>query len=109
VPAADLVLFDSFSKCADALQNGQVQAVTTDDTILAGLRSLDPDGFELVGTPFTQEPYGIGIAKGRDDLVDFVDQTLQQSFDDGEYAAAWNRTAGKMLGPAPAPPNLDSH
>jgi glutamate transport system substrate-binding protein len=109
VPTVDLVLFDSFSKCADALQNGQVQAVTTDDTILAGLRSLDPDGFELVGTPFTKEPYGIGIAKGREDLVGFVDQTLQQSFDDGGWAAAWNRTAGKMLGPAPAPPTLDSH
>lgn len=109
VPAAVLVLFDSFSKCADALQNGQVQAVTTDDTILAGLRSLDPDDFELVGAPFTKEPYGVGIAKGREDLVGFVDQTLQQSFHDGEWAAAWNRTAGKMLGPAPAPPSLDSH
>jgi glutamate transport system substrate-binding protein len=108
VPAAELVLFDSFGKCADALQNGQVQAVTTDYTILAGLRSLDPDGFELVGAPFTKEPYGIGIAKGREDLVGFVNQTLQQSFDDGEWAAAWNRTAGKMLGPAPAPPSLDN-
>jgi glutamate transport system substrate-binding protein len=107
-PAADVVLFDSFSKCADALENGQVQAVTTDDTILAGLRSLDPGGFELVGAPFTKEPYGIGIAKGREDFVHFVNLTLQQSFDDGEWAAAWNRTAGKILGPAHAPPNLDS-
>jgi glutamate transport system substrate-binding protein len=107
-PAADVVLFDSFSKCADALENGQVQAVTTDDTILAGLRSLDPDGFELVGPPFTEEPYGIGIAKGREDFVRFVNLTLQQSFDDGEWAAAWNRTAGKILGPAHAPPHLDS-
>jgi glutamate transport system substrate-binding protein len=109
VPTADVVLFDSFSKCADALQNGQVQAVTTDDTILAGLRSLDPDDFELVGAPFTKEPYGIGIPKGREDFVGFVDRTLQQSFDDGEWAAAWNRTAGKILGPAPAPPTLDNN
>jgi glutamate transport system substrate-binding protein len=109
VPAANVVLFDSYSMCADALQNGQVQAVTTDNTILAGLRSLDPDGFELVGTPFTKEPYGIGIAKGREDLVGFVDQTLRQSFDDGQWAAAWNRTAGKMLGPAAAPPRLGSY
>jgi glutamate transport system substrate-binding protein len=107
-PAADIVLFDSYSKCADALQNGQVQAVTTDDTILAGLRSLDPDGFELVGTPFTKEPYGIGIAKGREDFVGFVDRTLQQSFHNGEWAAAWDRTAGTILGPAAPPPSLDS-
>jgi glutamate transport system substrate-binding protein len=108
-PAADVVLFDSFSKCADALGNGQVQAVTTDDTILAGLRSLDPDDFQLVGAPFTKEPYGIGIAKGREDFVRFVNGALQQSFDDGEWAAAWNRTAGRVLGPAHGPPNLASH
>ena len=109
VPTTHVVLFDSYSKCADALKNGQVEAVTTDNTILAGLRSLDPAAFELVDTTFTKEPYGIGIAKGHNDLVTFIDQTLQRSFGNGEWAKAWDETAGKILGPAPAPPALDSY
>jgi len=109
VPTTNVVLFDSYSKCSDALKNGQVQAVTTDNTILAGLRSLDPDSFELVDTTFTQEPYGIGIAKGREDLVAFIDDSLQQAFDNGEWSTAWDDTAGKILGDAPAPPRLDSY
>jgi glutamate transport system substrate-binding protein len=106
VPTAQLVLFDSYSKCANALKNGQVDAVTTDNTILAGLRSLDPDAFELVDTTFTKEPYGIGIAKGNDQLVKFVDDTLTKSFADGRWAKAWDSTAGTVLGAAPSPPDL---
>jgi glutamate transport system substrate-binding protein len=108
VPGVELVLFDSYSKCADALKNGQADAVTTDNTILAGLRSLDPDAFELVDTTFTEEPYGVGIAKGNEQLVQFVDDTLTTSFTDGRYAKAWDETAGTVLGAAPAPPDMAS-
>ena len=64
-PDAELTEFDVYSKCAEALKNGQVQAVTTDNVILLGLISQDPDAFELVGKPFTEEPYGIGVEEGR--------------------------------------------
>jgi glutamate transport system substrate-binding protein len=59
LPQAQLTEFDVDSKCAEALKNGQVQAVTTDSVILLGLISQDPEAFELVGEPFTEEPYGI--------------------------------------------------
>ena len=55
-----------YSKCADDLKNGNVQAVTTDNVILTGLVAGSPDDFELVGNPFTKEPYGIGLKKGDD-------------------------------------------
>lgn len=109
VPDADLVLFDSFSKCAQAVKNRQVTAMTTDNTILAGLRSRDADSFELVDTTFTEEPYGIGVAKGREDLVAFIDDVLRTAFADGSWAAAWDRTAGRILGPAPEPPDLNRY
>ncbi len=109
VPTTKVVLFDSYSKCADALKNGQVAAVTTDNTILAGLRSLDPKAFDLVDTTFTKEPYGVGIPKGQDDMVTFVDEALTKAANDGDYAKAWDSTAGKVLGKAPALPDLDSH
>jgi glutamate transport system substrate-binding protein len=109
VPTVNLVLFDAYSKCADALKNGQVDAVTTDNTILAGLRSKDPDSFQLVGTTFTKEPYGVGVKKDDTAFVAFIDQTLKKAFDNGDWANAWDRTAGKVLGKAPAVPDLDSY
>lgn len=109
VPTVHVTTFDSYSKCADALKNGQVDAVTTDNTILAGLRSLDPDSFDLVDVTFTKEPYGIGVAKDRKDLADFANEALKESFSDGSWAKAWDSTAGKILGPAPQPPVLGKY
>ncbi len=109
-PEAQLTLFDVYSKCADALRNGQVDAVTTDNVILTGLVQGGQGAFELVGNPFTQEPYGIGLAKGDDDFRTYVNDTLEQSFEDGSWAAAWDRTAGAITGePAPEPPTIDRY
>jgi glutamate transport system substrate-binding protein len=109
-PEAQLTLFDVYSKCADALTNGQVQAVTTDNVILTGLVAGNPDGFELVGNPFTEEPYGIGLPKGDDEFRTFINDTLEQSFEDGSWAGAWDRTAGAISGTeAPEPPTVDRY
>ncbi len=109
-PEAQLTLFDVYSKCADALRNGQVDAVTTDNVILTGLVQGGQGAFELVGHPFTQEPYGIGLAKGDDEFRAYVNDTLEQSFEDGSWAAAWDRTAGAITGePAPEPPTIDRY
>jgi glutamate transport system substrate-binding protein len=109
-PQATLTLFDVYSKCADALTNGQVDAVTTDNVILTGLVAGNPEGFELVGNPFTKEPYGIGLKKGDQAFRDFINDTLEESFDDGSWAAAWDRTAGAISGTeAPEPPTVDRY
>jgi glutamate transport system substrate-binding protein len=109
-PEAQLTLFDVYSKCADALRNGQVDAVTTDNVILTGLVQGGQGAFELVGNPFTEEPYGIGLKKGDDDFRGFINDTLDQSFQDGSWAAAWDRTAGAITGePAPQPPAIDRY
>lgn len=109
-PEAQLTLFDVYSKCADALTNGQVDAVTTDNVILTGLVAGNPDGFELVGNPFTEEPYGIGLELGDTEFRNFINDTLQQAYDDGSWAAAWDATAGQITGkPAPEPPALDRY
>ena len=60
-----LVLFEDYSQCADALSNGQVDAVTTDNVILLGFASESDGEFKLVGEQFTEEPYGIGVTEGR--------------------------------------------
>jgi glutamate transport system substrate-binding protein len=109
-PDAKLTLFDVYSKCADALGNGQVDAVTTDNVILTGLVAASDGKFELVGKPFTEEPYGIGLTLGDDDFRNFVNDTLEKSFDDGSWAEAWDRTAGQITGQeAPEPPKVDRY
>lgn len=102
-----LVLFDIYDKCADALGNGQVDIVTTDNVILLGFVDESDGEFKLVGEQFTEEPYGIGIEKGDTEFCEFINETLQENED--AYVAAWEATAGQVEGtetpelPEPAP------
>jgi glutamate transport system substrate-binding protein len=108
-PKAQLTEFDVYSKCAEALKNGQVQAVTTDNVILLGLISQDQEAFELVGKPFTKEPYGIGLKKGDTAFRSFINDTLEKAFQDGRWLAAWDATAGKVAKEKPTPPTIDRY
>jgi glutamate transport system substrate-binding protein len=91
-----LVLFDVYDKCANALRTDQVQVVTTDNVILAGFVSESDDQFKLVGEQFTEEPYGIGIKKGDTEFCEFINQALQDNED--AYNEAWSSTAGEIEG-----------
>ncbi len=108
-PDAELTEFDVYSKCAEALKNGQVQAVTTDNVILLGLINQDPEAFELVGKPFTEEPYGIGLKKGDTEFRNFINDTLEKLYQDGRWKAAWDATAGKVATETPTPPTVDRY
>ena len=107
-PEATLTLFDVYSKCADALANGQVDAVTTDNVILTGLVAGSDGGFELVGNPFTEEPYGIGVELGDTEFRNFINDVLEESYEDGTWAKAWESTAGSVL-ETPEPPAVDRY
>jgi glutamate transport system substrate-binding protein len=104
VDPANIVLFDVYSKCADSLRNGQVQAVTTDNVILLGLIDTSQGAFRLVGKTFTTEPYGIGITKGDVKFCQFIDKALQDAVTDGSYERAWKNTAGKVEPKVPTLP-----
>jgi glutamate transport system substrate-binding protein len=109
-PEAQLTTYDVYSKCADDLRNGNVQAVTTDNVILTGLVAGSEGAFELVGNPFTEEPYGIGLELGDTEFRNFINDVLEESFENGSWADAWDRTAGAITGePAPEPPTVDRY
>ena len=108
-PKAELTEFDVYSKCAEALKNGQVQAVTTDNVILLGLISQDEESFELVGKPFTKEPYGIGVKKGDTEFRTFINDTLEKIEKDGRWKAAWDATAGKVATETPTTPAVNRY
>ena len=91
-----LVLFDVYERCADALSTDQVDVVTTDNVILAGFVAESDGAFTLVGEQFTDEPYGIGLPKGDVEFCEFVNETLQAN--EEAYLAAWESTAGQIEG-----------
>ncbi|MCV7155216.1 glutamate ABC transporter substrate-binding protein [Mycolicibacterium pyrenivorans] len=92
----------TWADCLVALQQRQVDAVSTDDAILAGLVSQDPY-LHIVGSSLNEEPYGVGINLQNTGLVRFVNGTLERIRRDG----TWNTLYRKwltVLGPAPSPP-----
>jgi glutamate transport system substrate-binding protein len=99
---------ETYSACLEPLRNGDVVAVTTDNVILAGLADQNPGEFEVVGKPFTAEPYGIGLKKGDDAFRNFINDTLEAAYKDGRWEAAWKDTAGKVLA-TPEPPAVDRY
>jgi glutamate transport system substrate-binding protein len=96
-PDAKLELTDAYSNCLEPLRNDQVDAITTDNVILAGFVDQNPDEFKLAGEPFTEEPYGIGLKKGDDAFRTFINDVLEESYEDGTYEEAWDATAGTVL------------
>jgi glutamate transport system substrate-binding protein len=96
-PDAKLKLVDSYSECLELVQNGAVDAVSTDDVILTGMIIQD-DTLKLVGDQLTQEPYGAGIKKDDAQMVDFVNGTFQGLKDDGTWAKLHEQWIGKYTG-----------
>lgn len=96
-PQANLLSLPNYSACVDSMKSGRVEAVSTDDIILAGFAGQD-DKLKLVGGQFTQEPYGIGIKKGKTDMVQFVDALLAKMFDDGTWDKIYDKYLGKVEG-----------
>lgn len=94
---AEPVLTDTYSNCLEPLRNGSVVAVSTDNVILAGLAAQNEGEFKVVGTPFTDEPYGIGLALDDTEFRMWINDILEKAYADGRYEEAWNATAGTVL------------
>jgi polar amino acid transport system substrate-binding protein len=84
VPGVVAVDSVDWATCLVRLQQGEVDAVSTDDTILAGLAAQDPYT-EVLGSRFTEEPYGLGISKDHPEFVGFVNGVLAQLRADGTW------------------------
>jgi glutamate transport system substrate-binding protein len=110
-PDAIPVEFDTYTECVDQLEADQIDAVSTDDIILAGY-AADPkyEGlFRVVGDTFSEEPYGIGHKKGEQEWRDFLNDTLEESYEDGSWQEAFEATLGASGVEAPEPPPVDRY
>ncbi|MFF9143629.1 glutamate ABC transporter substrate-binding protein [Streptomyces sp. NPDC014861] len=108
-PKADLVAYDTYSICVDNLLTYQVDAVTTDDTILMGYAAKVPDELKLAGKPFSKEPYGIGVPRGDTALRFALDDALAAHEKNGDWKKAYDATLGLSGVPAPKPPPIDRY
>ncbi|GAA1359543.1 glutamate ABC transporter substrate-binding protein [Streptomyces beijiangensis] len=108
-PQADLVTYDTYSICVDNLLTFQVDAVTTDDTILMGYAAKVPDELKVVGKPFSQEPYGIGVPRSDSALRFALDDAIAAHEKNGDWKKAYQATLGLSGVPASTPPAIDRY
>ncbi|MER6968952.1 glutamate ABC transporter substrate-binding protein [Streptomyces halstedii] len=97
-PKANLRQYSGYSECIAGLQSGAVDAVTTDDSILAGFAAQDKykGQFKLAGLKLSNENYGIGNKKGDSALEKKINAALTKMVGDG----AWDAAVKKNFGPA---------
>lgn len=95
---AQLQEYDTYSKCVEALVAGNIDVMSTDNTILYGYASeAQYQGkLKVVGETFSEERYGVGIKKGDLELCNQINDALTKMIESGE----WQRAADKWLGPA---------
>ncbi|KRE62570.1 glutamate ABC transporter substrate-binding protein [Nostocoides sp. Soil756] len=98
VPGVNLQEFGTYSECVAALVSKGVDALTTDDTILAGYAAQDQykGKLKVVGKPFSEERYGVGLKKGDTALCQKVTDAIKKMISDG----SWQKAVDDNLGPA---------
>ena len=98
VPGVNLQEFATYSECVAALASGTIDALTTDDTILAGYAAQEQykGKLKVVGAPFSEERYGIGIKKGDTAQCQKITDAINKMVTDGE----WQKIVDANLGPA---------
>ena len=105
VPTAQLVSVTNQTDCLVMLQQGQIDAISTDDTILQGLAAQDPHVHLVPGLRLSAEPYGMAVSKDHPDFTRFVNAVLARERTSGTWTAIWQRWLGPVLDTRPpAPP-----
>jgi len=96
LPTATVLSFDDYPQAFLALQQGKVQAVTTDEAILAGILAKAPNKaqFEIPNVQISDEPYGLGMRKGDKNFVDFVNKTILEMEKSGEAKKIFEKWFG---------------
>ena len=100
--------YGGYSDCVQALKSGAVDAVTTDDVILAGFAAQSPDAMKVVGNGFSNENYGVGLHKGDTKAQQAINAAIKKMQDDGSWKKALEATVGPSGYAIPEPPPIAS-
>jgi polar amino acid transport system substrate-binding protein len=96
-PLAKVEAFEDFKALKKALEDGKIEAITSDRLILIGLARTAKggrDAWRLAGDGFTSEPYGIALPENQSDLRDAINEALQGLWEDGEYQVIFDAWFG---------------
>jgi polar amino acid transport system substrate-binding protein len=91
--------------CLVYLQQGRIDGISTDSSILLGFKAQDPDT-KLIGASLSGVPYGMAISKAHPDFVRFVNGVLAKMRADGTWQRIYSHWLGRF-GPTPAPPTAN--
>jgi len=108
-PQAEIVVMTTNAQCAEALADGRVDAVASANAILLTPLDKSAGAFRLVGSPTTQEPYGIGLKRGDQAFRTFVNDLLEKAYSNGQWASAYAASFGKYGWKTPTPPPVDRY
>lgn len=98
---------DTYSQCAEDVLNGTVEAMSTDGSILLGLAAQNEGELKVVGDTFSEERIGVGYSKDHPEMCQWINDTLEESFDDGSWKEAFDLTLGGDDVETPETPELD--
>ena len=99
--------FDSYSECVQKVLDGTVPAMSTDGSILAGYAAQNEGELKVVGEEFSEERIGVGYSLDHPEMCEWINGVLEDSFEDGSWAAAFESTLGPSGIETPEPPELD--
>ncbi|GAB3696674.1 glutamate ABC transporter substrate-binding protein [Corynebacterium nasicanis] len=109
LPGVQLQEYDTYSSCVEALRQGNIDAMTTDATILLGYSAQAPGQFKVIemekdGEPFTNEYYGVGLAKDDAEATDAINEALTKLHESGEFDKLLEKNLGGNEAVAPGKP-----
>jgi glutamate transport system substrate-binding protein len=108
-PQAELIVMTASAQCTEALADGRVDAVASANAILLAQLDKGAGAFRLVGSPTTEEPYGIGLKHGDQAFRTFVNDLLDKAYSNGQWASAYAASFGRFGWKTPTPPPVDRY
>ena len=99
--------YDSYSECVQKVLDGTAAAMSTDGSILAGFATQNEGELKVVGEEFSEERIGVGYQPEHPEMCEWINSVLEESFEDGSWAEAFELTLGPSGVETPEPPALD--
>ena len=99
--------FDTYSECVEKVLDGSVPAMSTDGSILAGFAAQNEGQLKVVGDEFSEERIGVGYSLEHPEMCEWINDVLEESFEDGSWEAAFENTLAASGVETPEPPALD--
>lgn len=108
-PQVNIVPAETYGQCTQQLTDGKTEGIISDEVVLAGLMQTSNGATRVLGVPFSDDPYGIGLPKGDDALRAFLNDRIEAIERNGDWAKSYTKTLGQLGLAVPNPPVIDRY